>query len=77
MFAKFATSNFRILNFAESLLDVAEILPIFYQNSPIIYRFFSEIRITENEYEFVFSEIYRNKNYVRVPHLVGYGDDSG
>ena len=23
------------------------------------------------------SEIYRNKNYVRVPHLVGYGDDSG
>ena len=23
------------------------------------------------------SEIYRNKKYVRVPHLVGYGDDSG
>ena len=23
------------------------------------------------------AEIYRNKNYVRVPHLVGYGDDSG
>ena len=68
-----------LLNFRQNLLFP----PIFSQNflEPRIL----EVRKAENGDEKnkismiqqEHSEIYRNKNYVRVPHLVGYGDDSG